>query len=200
MIRYILVELIQDKEFADKLEQRVLKYTDRRLLSFIYHDAKRVGNPEVLNVASMLVQDQQELYWLVFDVSILEEPRLKPVWRKIDALSQKKIRHIEDNLTAIIVRHTDGDIPNNIKIVLLDLPREPGSNKLGDDIVVSRNNGSEPRGLLEVSGIVRGVNESFENHLRRLRVFVHPTCSPREKDKKNVIREDVYNYFISNWT
>jgi len=200
MIRYMLVELLQDKEFAGKLEKRVLKYTDRRLLSFIFHDAKRVGNLKVLNVANMLVQEQQELYWLVFDVSILEEPMLKPVWKKLDLLSQHEIRDIEGNLKKIIISNTDEDISSDIKIVLLDLPREPGNNKLGDDIVVSQNNGTEPRGLSEVSGIVKGVNESFENHLRRLRIFVHPTYLPRDKSKKDVVRADIYNYFVSNWT
>ncbi len=199
MIRYILVELLQDAEFADKLEQRVLKYTDRRLLSFIYHEAKRVRIPEVLSVTKMLVQDQQELYWLVFDVSILEEPRLKPVWKKIDGLSQNKIRKIEDSLEIILAKHNK-DLPDGIKIALLDLPQEPGSNKLGEDIIVSRNNGAEARGLADVSGIVKGINDSFENHLRRLRIFVHPTCSPKEKEKKITIRTEIFNYFISNWT
>jgi hypothetical protein len=60
-------------------------------------------------------------------------------------------------------------------LVLVDVPFEPGSTKLGDDIFVStERDGDHLRTLSAFSPVVRGVNENFTRDLQRLRVFVHP--------------------------
>ena len=125
---------------------------------------------------------------------------MSQVWRKVEYLSQSEIREIESDIEEIVSNYiNDKETLQRVKGVLIDLPNEPGTNKLGKDIVVIYPETDGSRGLAAVSGIVRGVNEGFENHLRRLRVFVHPILSPREKEKQHNIKHDIYEYFVSNW-
>lgn len=201
MVRYLLVELLKNKNFVKQFEEKILTYTDRGLLRFLNREAIKSNNVKYISVSELLVKEQQELYWLIYDVSIWEESQLKPVWDAIEHLSQKEIREIESDIENILSNYIeDKETLKRVKGVLIDLPNEPGMNKLGEDIVVIHPKMDKSRGLPEVSGIVKGVNESFEYHLRRLRVSVHPILSPREKEKQDNIRRDIYEYFIAKWT
>lgn len=79
--------------------------------------------------------------------------------------------------------------------MLVDYPNEPGSSKLGDDIVVVSKYRS-PTTLSKLSGIVAGVNSSFHSQLKRFRVLLHPDVFPPSDDRlqyESFIRSFVYD-------
>ena len=66
-------------------------------------------------------------------------------------------------------------------LILIDVPFEPGSAKLGDDIFVSsEREGDQLRTLSAFSPVVQGVNENFTRDLQRLRIFLHPDLTPSD--------------------
>jgi len=70
--------------------------------------------------------------------------------------------------------------PENIIPIIVDFPIEPGSTKMGQDVTV-RLGKEDFKSLFDVSGVINGVNNSFERQLSRFRVFIHPDIVvPRE--------------------
>ena len=67
--------------------------------------------------------------------------------------------------------------------------------KLGEDIIVIRHDGGISN-FTEFSGIVRGVNENFDGHLQRLRVYVDPLAFPNDSTLRQRIWKEIHAFFV----
>lgn len=200
MLRFLIMELLENKEFSNRLRERVLKHTDRRFLRYLYNEAVQSEQLELIDLSRLLIQDQQELFAVSFDISVLEAPDLVSAWKKIEMMDHAKLKKLCCALGDVVRTFVDDkEMCENKVNVLVDIPQEPGSNKLGEDIMVLRPNSEQPEALTRVSAIVRGANENFNTHLRRLRVFIHPSLRP-EKEKQNVLRKGIEEYLLKHLT
>jgi len=197
MVRYLFMELLKAYGFLGEFRARMLQYTDRRLLAFLRKQSEKTRNRKIIDVARLLTQEEQELYWVIMEITIFEESRLRSFFSRVDMMSYEEIKEIELDIEGIFAAY---GIENcDLKGVLVDLPREPGKSKLGEDILVVIPENGDARGLLDVSGIVKGVNEGFEKHLRKFRVFIHPVLSPRDREERKRIRREIQEYLIGKW-
>jgi len=66
---------------------------------------------------------------------------------------------------------------------------------LGEDIMVVRADGSI-LDLAGFSGIVSGINESFDEYLRRLRVLVHSSVFPDSDSERLLMQKEIESFLL----
>ena len=60
-----------------------------------------------------------------------------------------------------------------LPVVLIDIPFDKRGNKLGNDIKIVKHDGREDY-LSDISTTIKGINDSFNEQLTLLRVYIHP--------------------------
>lgn len=206
MVRFLIMELFENKKSINRIRNVVLNINQQEFLKFLYKESKSNGRSDLIEIANLLVKDNQNLYRVIFDVSLTEAPGLKPALKQIDSMTHQDIKTLTQKLTKYIEECIE--IPSGVFPLLVDLPQEPRANKLGEDIMVVGRNNENIVGLTDISGIVKGVNDSFDKHLRRLRVFIHPNLIHDEmknsdeikKEKLKRIEENIMRFFLQNYT
>jgi HD superfamily phosphohydrolase len=199
MVRFLMMELLEDNAAVTRMRDVILKLDQREFLAVLYEEAKRACRPELIELADLLTREQQNLYRVVFDVSPAEAQMLRPAWKQLDQMTHQELKAIGQSLAANVLPDSYREKVAGLFPLLIDLPQEPGATKLGDDIMVIGRN-EYPVGLLDISGIVKGVNDSFNNHLRRLRVFAHPNLVPDKQADKKHIEDGIMQYLVKHHT
>jgi hypothetical protein len=151
---------------------------------------------ELQNLGALLVPGTQRLYKEALDVSSIEDGRLSKAISEIGKLDFRGREELAVGISEVISAMLETLPKNNKGIpVLIDVPRERGARKLGEDIVVVGAT-MESRTLSQSSGIVEGINKSFDEHLCRLRVFVHPAMFPPRPDAVKEVEKAIRAFLI----
>ncbi len=199
MVRSIILELSEKTEFSDEFRKVVLKYNHNRMLKYLLDYSSKNKIYASLDIAGRLVRKDQDLYRTLLDLGQQDRSDFVSVCKKIARMNYRQATELENNLEKYL-RGYLGDnhvIDKNIKLIVIDVPFEPGDSKLGDDIVVIKHD-KTPTNLKEFSGIIGGINNSFETHLRRLRVFIHPEYSPRDYSERMALGEIAREWLNDN--
>jgi len=194
MVRSIILELSKEEGFSDEFRKVVLIYNHNQILEYLLKYSTDYKEYASQDIAKRLCRKDQDLYRTLLDLGQQDRSDFVSVVKKIANMNYRQITKLENKLERYLRKHLSTD--NEIKLILIDVPFEPGDSKLGDDIVVIKHD-KTPTNLKEFSGIIGGINNSFESHLRRLRVFIHPEYCPRES-KKIVDLGEVTRKWLSN--
>lgn len=200
MIRHLILQLAST-EFFDDLRKIIIKTSEPELLGYLTVKAVASNREDLYNLACLLETPEQELFRVILELSPKENSDLSIVCQRIGEMDSLEILQLANNIATEIssILPLDKD-PKTRVPVIVDIPSEPGSgNKLGDDIlVVSRGKGppTTSDNLSHISGIVKGVNDSFNDYLRRMRVFLHPKCYPENKKQREILQKRIEDYLL----
>lgn len=193
MVRHVILRLAKDEKFSVRMRERVLRCTERELLLFFLDEAKNSKEKGLIDICERLCADEQSLYRVVFDVSQKDNADLKSVCLKIGTMDYIELEDLARKLEKKINFFKSSRVEQSRNnLLLIDIPYEPGSNKLGDDIVVKRSDG-EIANLTEFSGIISGINESFDTYIKRLRVLIHPDIYPNKEEERKEISAKIHD-------
>lgn len=198
MVRYVLLKLARSGGFLEKLRSMILTASEDEVLKFLGSEAKRRRKPDLVNLASLLDESPQGLYRMGFDANFHETPALAGVCSFVMGLTFDELEDLGDNIAENITQFLNPTRALTCVPVLVDFPYEPGGGKLGGDVLcVLPDKTLSP--LDRVSGIIHGVNDSFNGYLRRLRVLIHPSLIPpkREEEKRAALRQAIQQYLVS---
>ena len=190
MVRHIILELSEVTEFATDFRKVVLKYNHNRMLEYLLDYSKKHNVDASHDIAQRLSRKDQDLYRTVLDLGQHDRSDFVATCKKVADMNYKQVASLEKDLEDYLKKNfnfMEGSTEKE-KLILIDVPFEPGENKLGDDIVVIRHD-KTPINLREFSGIIGGINSSFESHLRRLRVFIHPNYYPESYKERKKLEE-----------
>jgi HD superfamily phosphohydrolase len=195
MLRHMLLELAEetDSSFLIDLRGQVLNCTEDQVRSFLLEKASTSSHGKLVDLANLLRGTEHRLFPIAFDVCPRDNEDMANACRIIGGMDHSQLKAVGFDL-----RQHLGKTLNNIEnkvAVLVDVPDEPGDSKLGEDIHVIADRGVVTN-LKKFSGIVGGVNHSFNESLRRLRVFVHPDAYPKEKQARITIQEAIRDYLL----
>lgn len=199
MVRHLMMDLLADDAALERIRSVVLHVDQREFLRLLKEEAQATGRKDLISLSMLLTQEQQDFYRVVFDESPAEAQSLAPIWRQIDRMGHAELKALGADMTKAVLSGSALQRAADIVPLLIDLPQEPGPTKLGDDIMVL-NRGRYVGGLKGISGIVRGVNNSFNEHLRRLRVFLHPELMPIGDEHKSRLEQAITDYLRANLT
>lgn len=198
MVRHVILELSESTKFTNEFRKVVLKYNHNRMLKYLLDFSGKHEISASHDIAARLSRRDQDLYRTVLDLGQQDRSDFVSTCKKIADMNYKQILCLEKDLEEHLMEKYAfmKKSKGKIKLILIDVPFEPGENKLGDDIVVMRQDKTLVN-LREFSGIISGINTSFESQLRRLRVFMHPEYFPKVWEERKEL-EDITRVYLSD--
>ena len=191
MVRTILLALHDCDGFLEKMYSRVFQFDQRGIVEFLIEQATVNNLPEIEDLAKRLGSEKHSLFKIIFETSEMDK-KLGEQFKKLKSLNIQQLKEITEYLWERLSRENAIKKPPNKIPVIVDYPIEPNNTKLGSDVNV-RIAENKFRPMHEVSGVIKGVNESFEKQLSRFNVFIHPDLAP-EKEKRNIYDKQISLY------
>jgi len=199
MVRHLILSLAS-KDFFKKLRSQIMYSSEIEILSFLAEEALRSDKDDLLNLACLITNPEQRLFRVITQLSPKENSDLSIVCQRVGEMNSLEIMDLAKKLSKKVKLLLNSNDAGNERVpIIVDIPSEPGSgNKLGDDIlVVSRERSpTTSDNLSHISGIVKGVNDSFSGYLRRMRVFIHPDYFPRSEADREHLRNEIHDYLL----
>jgi len=189
MIRWVLLSLRSTGNFLTTLREHVLNASEDTVLKLLCDEADRSNLSRAADVCRLLMPQRPNLFEELLQFNRAEgEANAAQFCSRYESLSVIAQMELHQKMNAEITRIC-GSSPER-QHVLIDLPVEPGlSKKLGEDINVLTHTGTM-KATNQLSSIVKGVQEGFNLHLQRLRIFVHPETW-KALDKDHDMKQDV---------
>jgi HD superfamily phosphohydrolase len=179
MVRQLLVGIFdlgedQIKNFIDFC----LNSDEANCLKYLYDKSLLIENKKLIDISKMLTSEEPKLFFIATEICTSEKPKLTDPYNKIGKMNLKEISELQDKIYKDLVKSYDSlkDFDEkSVFTILIDLPTEPNGDKLGDDIVVIVNSEKdEISSLNKTSGIINGINASFQSYTKKLRILIHP--------------------------
>jgi len=199
MATHLLRSLELHPGFTESLKNVVLELDQRGMLEFLVEKSKEEKDPILIDLSERLLGDEHRLYKVLLEINQSDDVDFANTITQLSKVtfdeSEALTNIIEDDLVQGGYIKRD----NSIKPILVDIPQEPGSTKLGHDILVMKHNG-EMVNLVNFSGIVKGVNSSFNDQLTKLRVMINPDIMPdkNKSDEYQVCIKEAIKSFVSS--
>lgn len=185
MARMVFSELHGIDAFAKDLRANVLQLDQRGMVEFLIDQCEKHYLPELSDLSMRLLGREHLLFRVLFETNRVNRD-LDGAFEKLQLLGLVELKDLAKNIWDNLVKAKGLECPNNKIPIIVDYPVEPGSTKMGQDVRVRLDNG-EFKDLLDVSGIIKGVNQSFNNQLTRFRVFIHPDIKTIKVDRAEYI-------------
>lgn len=198
MLSTILIDLAaMDAQLESDYLESCLSWSDAQFLNFLAQRCEEKGTEGALELCMLLNQDRPRLFEQVFQVNRAESDA------QVSAICDALQRKSSDDL-AVLREAMDEAFCEKFKIefserfnIIIDVPREPGSMKLGSDLnVITYRN--DIIAMTRLSKIVDGANAGFVEHLQRIRVFLHPDAFELLGDREDQIERFCRDYLLSN--
>lgn len=198
MVRHILLKLSPTKGFLGLLRETILTSSEDDVLGLLKSEARRRRQLGLLDLAGLLDSAPQGLYRVGLEANLDETPALARVCEVVQHFTFEELDTLGDNIAQNLVQFLKPSATLTCVPILVDFPYEPGGGKLGGDVLCAFPDGSVSP-LNQASGIIKGVNDSFNGYLRRLRVLIHPALMPRreETEKRAALQHGIQHYLIS---
>ncbi len=196
MVRVLFLRLHECDSFSSDLRQKILKFDQRGMIEFLIESCEKYKLDAYLDIAKRLSGEEHSMYRVVYETSRVN----KDLDDEFEKLQEIHLSDLENLAKLIANKLFEEGIDNSSIPIIVDYPIEPDNTKMGQDVKV-RINKKDFRNLHHVSGIIGGVNESFENQLSRFRVFIHPDLKPGKENKaqyQETVRLAVIEY-LRGW-
>jgi HD superfamily phosphohydrolase len=191
MLKHVVTSLASTN-IMRQLRTTALRDSEQGMITFLTKAAQAEGDVICNDIMRLLSMDRDRLYKVIVQVSPKEDSELSIVCQRVGQMSHAELRRLSWNVSEALRLRSEWRLP-----IIIDMPKESGTNtKLGDDILVLTADSSHCENLSHVSGIVRGVNESFNGYLRRMRVFVHPDVFPKESEARSDLKRRVVDTLL----
>jgi len=188
-----ILYMLESEDFQKKLLDFMLFSTPSKMLDFFKENALSVDNNKVLDLINLINSKRPRIFKRLFVINKSEEESvLTGVCNKISKMNSKEL----DNLRVSLENELN-DVFNFSKgkiNILIDIPVEKNK-KLGEDINVIKYDGSAVK-LIDISGIVAGINNYFDSHLQWLRIYIHPEYKERKKKYEKDIQKRIKEFLI----
>jgi len=173
MLRWIFVSLQSLRGFERELRKRILFDTEDELLKRCLNKAKRAGRADVAEVCEFLTHERPKFFKEILQFNRAEgDTNARRLCDWYEAASFSDTSQLLDELNEMLIRSRS--LCADRIHVLLDLPMVFGSMKLGEDLKIETYRG-DLLAASQLSGVIKGAQRGFSEHIQRLRIFLHPT-------------------------
>jgi HD superfamily phosphohydrolase len=187
MVRWALMRLTGIDGFEERFAKKVLSTDQDGLLTFLKEQAQGSADARLMDMVDRLVVGEEKKYKVVLEVCRKDDSDFVETMDKLEGFNHQQLDGLADEVHRGLGESLDGVVSSSKQVLLFDYPYEPGSTKLGKDIPVIDKRGNITQ-LDEISGMVGGINRSFEEHLTKFRIFMNPDFLP-SKSKRGDLEE-----------
>ena len=194
-VRRVLLDIRGIESFESELRRIALHTDERSMAAFLGKFAREHLPGSTAALLRLIAGHEKVLYKLIFERSLrncdtdhLRQDRSQMERLVSPMLSYEALRSFEIDISDWLEKALNLPADTGPPLVLIDIPFEPGSNKLGTDIFVmvprrSQSETDDLRTLDQISPVIDGVNRNFVNDLQRLRIFIRPDLKlPQDRD------------------
>lgn len=199
MLKHVFWELYSE-EFESKLLNDFMTATPNTILNICANQAKETGRVEIENLINTQLKSSKHHYERIYVINASEaDTTLSNACEKIAKMTFGELCHLREELQEQILTEFDSKyISDPAKIIILvDIPSDD-EKKIGDDINVIQHEGGIAK-LVDVSGIVSGINLNFNGQLQWLRIFIHKDFSVQHRSKKAELKQLIDKYLIDRF-
>ena len=202
MVRHLILTL-GTTEMLDEMRQKVLKATETEILQFLLEKSYDRKRKDLINMIEILMDDGRRQFQVILEASPKEDSELSVVCQRVRDMNHLQTLALADRIAEEVKLFLPQTLNRLTRVpVLIDIPTEPGTgNKLGDDILViyPKPETKMAENLSHASGIVKGVNDSFNEYLCRMRILLHPDLYPgtsAEREQRLALRARIKEYLL----
>ncbi len=181
MARVLFIRLHECDGFSSELREKLLKLDQRGMVELLIENCQKFKLEPYLDLSQRLSGEEHTMYRVLFETSRVNK-ELDDQFDKLQGLNLMELDELAQLISSKLSKEVMDDSNKEIIPIIVDYPIEPDNTKMGQDVKV-RVNKNEFRNLHDVSGIIGGVNDSFENQLSRFRVFIHPDLKPNKENR-----------------
>lgn len=208
-VRRALLELKDQTAFEHELRSVALQYDERALIKFLLQFAQDNSVTVAAELLKLVSGHEKVLYKTLFernlrncDTDPLRNDRSQMELLVSPTMSYRTMRNFEMRLSEWLGNRLGMTNDKGPPLILLDVPFEPGSIKLGTDIFVSVPHSSNSREqqlrtLDKISPVISGVNSNFLNDLQRLRILIRPDLDVQSREEVGSEAYDQLRQLIS---
>ncbi len=199
MARVVLLELYSQDGFAETFRKEVLSLDQRGMIDCLVAACEKYELEKHKDIAARLYGREHNLYKGLFNSSRVDYVFSLDLFDNLENIS---VIQMEELTVDISNKLKEGGVfsSDNVLPIIIDIPVEPGSIKMGGDVEVKL--GEEKfKKLGEISGIIKGTAASFNQQLSKFRVFHHPSFIISDDQRalaEKVIIEAVKQFFRAN--
>ena len=174
LIKYLFF-IMNSEAFFDAL-MKVIPYANRGDIEKVFLENAGENKLTVEAILKFLNLKGKKRYKRVLvigkDYAIENSGR---IWQAFITKSYSEQEEVRVRIEKKIIEYYNipEDFQKGLPVVLLDIPYDKRGNKLGNDIRIIRHDGHEEY-LSQISTTIKGINDSFNEQLTLLRVFIRP--------------------------
>lgn len=194
MLKFVLMSLHKEDEqnkteFLSTLRGQVLESTQETLLEFFLEAAQKAGRTDIVELCKFILEKSPRLFVQALQFTRAEDDAAaNALCELFENLYPREEMQLQEELNQRLIERFD--LPQDRVHILLDFPTESGKKKIGEDINIQTHR-KDTRMMGQLSGITEGVEKSFNRHLRRLRVFMHPETHKQLQERLQEVEDIV---------
>lgn len=200
VLKYIIVNLfLNNEEFQNALLDTSIFADNQQLLDFINLEIQKTKDITLGNLFKTIHSDRPAFFKEIFIINKSESAdSLNLICDKFSKMKYREIEiirlELETKLSSLFI------FQDNQINILIDIPNEK-IDKIGEDITVVKNDGKAVN-ISELSGLIKGINETFDQNLKFLRIYLNPIYKEqlKAKNKRKEINELVKSFLIHKFT
>lgn len=198
LLKYLFY-LSSNDSFTNKLLSENAFNSREELVRFMIKNANNTNRARIKDIFAFIDQKGKERYKRLLVVGS-SDPLANNLWRDIVRKSYAEQENIRRAIELVVIDYLSKKKKRRIKstpktpIILIDVPYENNSKKLGSDVNVIRHSG-EMEALSKASATVGRMFDSFNEQLALLRVYIRPDIydeyiySPRKHEESEARKE-----------
>jgi HD superfamily phosphohydrolase len=187
VLRTAFLGLSTTSNFLDTFVDDCLNLGFDDTLYYIEQKLSESHQEKLVDLSRFLMNRRSAEYIIRFDHNLTDIHELSGTFTKIDEMGAEERYALDQRISRELFGSDE-----SCHGVMLDLPRENGKMKFGEDVIVMFKKGENSENTIaSTSPIVGGIRESYDKQLRRLRLFVHPKVNAlyEKTDVEDMFRE-----------
>lgn len=199
VLKYVIINLqLKDNAFQNRLFNVSLFADNTQLLDFI--QSETIDNCElpIRNLFKTIHSERPAFFKEIFVINKSESAdSMNNICETISQLNHievEKVRvELENELSKILI------FDENHVNILIDIPNER-IDKIGEDITVIKNDG-KPVMISELSGLIKGINDTFDKNLKFLRIYLNPIYKDQLKlqNKRREVNDFIRDFIVKKY-
>jgi HD superfamily phosphohydrolase len=186
MVRWALMRLMKLDGFEERFAREALQRDQDGLLSFLSERVSDLSDPCLVNIVDRLAGGEEKKYKVALEICRKDDPDFSETMDKLEKLNHRQLDTLAKNVKLRLGDGYEGLVSSSTEVLLFDYPYEPGSTKLGKDILVIDKQRGNIIELDKISEMVEGINKGFIEHLTKFRIFMNPEFIPNRAKRREL--------------
>jgi HD superfamily phosphohydrolase len=203
VLTYLFFELYNVTDFEKRLIGAALLGDNNEVLAFLENEVQKIEPTnknlylKLNNLLKTVNTQTPSLFKEVYLINQTESSsaQFDNICDKFSKMTYTDITILSNKLEKRLSKYIT--FSENHVNILIDIPPIEPKKKLGEDITVKKNDGSESS-IKNMSGLIEGISNTFDANLRFLRIYINPAYEEEIKKDERGIKETIHSFLMEH--